>query len=179
MRISDWSSDVCSSDLSPKDNERYFALLKVDTINFEPPEVSKRKVSFKNLTPLFADKQYKMERGNGTTEDITARVIDLVAPFGKGQRGLIVSPPKAGKTIMMQNIAQSIAANYPDAYLIVLLIVERPAEVTDIQLTVRGAVVASPFHEPASRPVTVADTVLQNAKRPGENQPAHWLTPPT
>src|SRR3546814_4403647 len=91
MRISDWSSDVCSSDL---------------TINFEPPEVSKRKVSFENLTPLFADKQYKMERGNGTTEDITARVIDLVAPFGKGQRGLIVSPPKAGKTIMMQNIAQ-------------------------------------------------------------------------
>src|SRR3546814_4853090 len=109
MRISDWSSDVCSSDL-----------------------VSKRKVSFENLTPLFADKQYKMERGNGTTEDITARVIDLVAPFGKGQRGLIVSPPKAGKTIMMQNIAQSIAANYPDAYLIVLLIDERPEEVTDI-----------------------------------------------
>src|SRR3546814_674077 len=122
---------------SPKDNERYFALLKVDTITFEPPEVSKRNVSCENLTPLFADKKYKMERGNGTTEDSTARVIDLVAPFGKGQRGLIVSPPKAGKTIMMQNIAQSIAANYPDAYLIVLLIDERPEEVTDMQRTVR------------------------------------------
>src|SRR3546814_17461194 len=130
MRISDWSSDVCSSDLSPKDNERYFALLKVDTINFEPPEVSKRKVSFENLTPLFADKQYKMERGNGTTEDITARVIDLVAPFGKGQRGLIVSPPQAGTTIMMQNIAQSIAAKYPDAFLLLLLIAEPPEEST-------------------------------------------------
>jgi len=150
---------------SPKDNERYFALLKVDTINFEPPEVSKRKVSFENLTPLFADKQYKMERGNGTTEDITARVIDLVAPFGKGQRGLIVSPPKAGKTIMMQNIAQSIAANYPDVYLIVLLIDERPEEVTDMQRTVRGEVVASTFDEPASRHVQVAEMVIEKAKR--------------
>ena len=150
---------------SPKDNERYFALLKVDTINFEPPEVSKRKVSFENLTPLFADKQYKMERGNGTTEDITARVIDLVAPFGKGQRGLIVSPPKAGKTIMMQNIAQSVAANYPDAYLIVLLIDERPEEVTDMQRTVRGEVVASTFDEPASRHVQVAEMVIEKAKR--------------
>ncbi|NKF22948.1 transcription termination factor Rho [Solimonas sp. C16B3] len=150
---------------SPKDNERYFALLKVDTINFEPPEVSKRKVSFENLTPLFADKQYKMERGNGSTEDITARIIDLIAPFGKGQRGLIVSPPKAGKTIMMQNIAQSIAANYPDVYLIVLLIDERPEEVTDMQRTVRGEVVASTFDEPAARHVQVAEMVIEKAKR--------------
>jgi transcription termination factor Rho len=150
---------------SPKDNERYFALLKVDTINFEPPEVSKRKVSFENLTPLFADKQFKMERGNGTTEDITARIIDIVAPFGKGQRGLIVSPPKAGKTIMMQNIAQSIAANYPDVYLIVLLIDERPEEVTDMQRTVRGEVVASTFDEPAARHVQVAEMVIEKAKR--------------
>ncbi|WP_374680118.1 transcription termination factor Rho, partial [Hydrocarboniphaga effusa] len=150
---------------SPKDNERYFALLKVDTINFEPPEVSKRKVSFENLTPLFADKQFKMERGNGTTEDITARVIDIVAPFGKGQRGLLVAPPKAGKTIMMQNIAQSLAANYPDVYLIVLLIDERPEEVTDMQRTVRGEVVASTFDEPASRHVQVAEMVIEKAKR--------------
>ncbi|SHG92591.1 transcription termination factor Rho [Hydrocarboniphaga daqingensis] len=150
---------------SPKDNERYFALLKVDTINFEPPEVSKRKVSFENLTPLFADEQFKMERGNGTTEDITARVIDIVAPFGKGQRGLIVSPPKAGKTIMLQNIAQSIGANYPDVYLIVLLIDERPEEVTDMQRTVRGEVVASTFDEPASRHVQVAEMVIEKAKR--------------
>jgi transcription termination factor Rho len=150
---------------SPKDNERYFALLKVDTINFEPPEVSKRKVSFENLTPLFADDQFKMERGNGTTEDITARVIDIVAPFGKGQRGLIVSPPKAGKTIMLQNIAQSIGANYPDVYLIVLLIDERPEEVTDMQRTVRGEVVASTFDEPATRHVQVAEMVIEKAKR--------------
>jgi len=150
---------------SPKDNERYFALLKVDTINYEPPEVSKRKVSFENLTPLFADEQFKMERGNGTTEDITARIIDLVAPFGKGQRGLIVSPPKAGKTILMQNMAQSIAANYPDVYLIVLLIDERPEEVTDMQRTVRGEVVASTFDEPATRHVQVAEMVIEKAKR--------------
>ncbi|MDD3763452.1 MAG: transcription termination factor Rho [Nevskiales bacterium] len=150
---------------SPKDNERYFALLKVDTINFEPPEVSKRKVSFENLTPLFADEQFKMERGNGSTEDITARIIDIVAPFGKGQRGLIVSPPKAGKTIMLQNIAQSLAANYPDAYLIVLLIDERPEEVTDMARTVRGEVVASTFDEPAARHVQVAEMVIEKAKR--------------
>lgn len=150
---------------SPKDNERYFALLKVDTINYEPPEVSKRKVSFENLTPLFADDQMKMERGNGTTEDITARVIDLVAPFGKGQRGLIVSPPKAGKTMLMQNVAQSIAANYPDVYLIVLLIDERPEEVTDMQRTVRGEVISSTFDEPATRHVQVAEMVIEKAKR--------------
>ena len=150
---------------SPKDNERYFALLKVDTINYEPPEVSKKKVNFENLTPLFADEQYKMERGNGTTEDITARVIDIVAPFGKGQRGLIVSPPKAGKTMMLQNIAQSIANNYPDVYLIVLLIDERPEEVTDMQRTVRGEVISSTFDEPATRHVQVAEMVIEKAKR--------------
>lgn len=150
---------------SPKDNERYFALLRVDTINYEAPEVSKRKVSFENLTPLFADEQLKMERGNGTTEDITARVIDLVAPFGKGQRGLIVSPPKAGKTIMMQNIAQSIAANYPDVYLIILLVDERPEEVTDMQRSVRAEVISSTFDEPATRHVQVAEMVIEKAKR--------------
>ncbi|HKY90506.1 MAG TPA: transcription termination factor Rho [Nevskiaceae bacterium] len=150
---------------SPKDNERYFSLLKVDTINFEAPEVSRKKVSFENLTPLFADERFVMERGNGTTEDITARVIDIVAPFGKGQRGLIVSPPKAGKTILMQNIAQSLAANYPDVYLIVLLIDERPEEVTDMQRTVRGEVVASTFDEPASRHTQVAEMVIEKARR--------------
>ncbi len=150
---------------SPKDNERYFALLKVDTINYEAPEVSKKKVNFENLTPLFADERFVMERGNGTTEDITARVIDIVAPFGKGQRGLIVSPPKAGKTILMQNVAQSIAANYPDVYLIVLLIDERPEEVTDMQRTVRGEVISSTFDEPAQRHVQVADMVIEKAKR--------------
>ena len=123
---------------TPKDNERYFALLKVDTINGETPEQSKRKVPFENLTPLFPEKQLVMELGNGSTEDITARIIDIVSPFGRGQRGLIVSPPKAGKTMLMQNVAQSIAANYPDAYLIVLLIDERPEEVTDMQRSVRG-----------------------------------------
>ena len=150
---------------SPMEGERYFALLRVDQINYEPPEASRKKVSFENLTPLFADKQYKMERGNGTTEDITARVIDIVAPFGRGQRGLIVSPPKAGKTILMQNIAQSLAANYPEAYLIVLLIDERPEEVTDMQRTVRGEVVASTFDEPPARHVQVAEMVIEKAKR--------------
>ncbi len=150
---------------SPKDGEKFFALLHVSQINFEPPEASRRKVSFENLTPLFADEQYKMERGNGTTEDITARVVDIVAPFGKGQRGLIVSPPKAGKTILMQNIAQSLGTNYPDAYLIVLLIDERPEEVTDMQRTVRGEVVASTFDEPAIRHVQVAEMVIEKAKR--------------
>ena len=149
----------------PKDNERYFALLRVDEINYDKPEVSKRKVNFENLTPLFPDSQFAMERGNGTTEDITARVIDLVAPFGKGQRGLIVSPPKAGKTILMQNIAQSLMANYPDVYLIVLLVDERPEEVTDMQRTVRGEVISSTFDEPAARHVQVAEMVIEKAKR--------------
>ncbi len=150
---------------APRDNERYFALVKVDTINFEPPEASKKKVNFENLTPLFPDEQFKMERGNGTTEDITARIIDLVAPFGKGQRGLIISPPKAGKTIMLQNIAQSQMANYPDVYLIVLLVDERPEEVTDMQRTVRGEVIASTFDEPATRHVQVAEMVIDKARR--------------
>ena len=150
---------------SPKDGEKYFALLRVDSINYEPPEASRKKVSFENLTPLFANEQFKLERGNGTTEDITARVIDIVAPSGKGQRGLIVSPPKAGKTILMQNIAQSLAANYPEVYLIVLLIDERPEEVTDMQRTVRGEVVASTFDEPPARHVQVAEMVIEKAKR--------------
>ena len=150
---------------SPKDNERYFALLKVDTINFEPPEVSRRKVSFENLTPLFANEQFKLERGNGSSEDTTARIVDLVAPIGKGQRGLIVSPPKAGKTMLMQNVAQSIAANYPDVYLIILLVDERPEEVTDMQRTVRAEVISSTFDEPATRHVQVAEMVIEKAKR--------------
>ena len=150
---------------TPKDNERYFALLKVDTINGETPEQSKRKVPFENLTPLFPEQQLVMEVGNGSTEDITARIVDIVSPFGKGQRGLIVSPPKAGKTMLMQNLAQSVAANYPDAYLIVLLIDERPEEVTDMQRSVRGEGVSSTFDEPAARHVQVAEMVIEKAKR--------------
>ncbi len=149
----------------PKDNERYFALLKVDTINFEPPESARNKIAFENLTPLHADDRMRMERGNGSREDITARVIDIVAPFGKGQRGLIIAPPKAGKTIMLQNIAQSIASNYPDSYLIVLLIDERPEEVTEMSRMVQGEVVSSTFDEPAARHVQVAEMVIEKAKR--------------
>ena len=149
----------------PKEGERYFALLKVDEINFEAPENAKSKVLFENLTPLFAEARLKMECGNGSTEDITARVIDLVAPFGRGQRGLIVSPPKAGKTMMLQNIAHSIAHNHPDCYLIVLLIDERPEEVTEMSRTVRGEVIASTFDEPANRHVQVAEMVIEKAKR--------------
>ncbi|ALP54202.1 transcription termination factor Rho [Candidatus Tenderia electrophaga] len=149
----------------PKESERYFALLKVDKINFEPPENSKNKVLFENLTPLFANQRLKMEQGNGSTEDLTARVIDLVAPTGKGQRAMIVSPPKAGKTMMMQNIAQSIAASHPECYLIVLLIDERPEEVTEMQRSVRGEVISSTFDEPASRHVQVAEMVIEKAKR--------------
>ncbi|HEV2212920.1 MAG TPA: transcription termination factor Rho, partial [Gammaproteobacteria bacterium] len=149
----------------PKEGERYFALLKVDHINFDPPENSKNKVLFENLTPLFPKRRLKMERGNGSTEDITARIIDMVAPIGMGQRGLIVSPPKAGKTMMLQNIAQSIAANYPDVYLIVLLIDERPEEVTEMQRSVKGEVVSSTFDEPATRHVQVAEMVIEKAKR--------------
>jgi transcription termination factor Rho len=150
---------------NPKEGERYFALLKVDQINYEPPENAKNKVLFENLTPLHANKRLKLEIGNGSTEDITARVIDLVAPIGKGQRGLIVSPPKAGKTMMLQNIAQSIAVNHPECYLIVLLIDERPEEVTEMQRSVRGEVVSSTFDEPASRHVQVAEMVIEKAKR--------------
>ena len=149
----------------PKEGERYFALLKVDEINFEAPENAKSKVLFENLTPLFADDRLKMQLGNGSTEDITARVIDLVAPFGKGQRGLIVSPPKAGKTMMLQNIAHSIAHNHPECYLIVLLIDERPEEVTEMSRTVKGEVIASTFDEPANRHVQVAEMVIEKAKR--------------
>ncbi|MGF1528155.1 MAG: transcription termination factor Rho, partial [Candidatus Competibacterales bacterium] len=149
----------------PKDGERYFALLKVSHINFEPPENAKTKVLFENLTPLHATSRLTLERGNGSTEDITARVIDLVAPIGKGQRSLIVSPPKAGKTMMLQNIAQSIAANHEECYLIELLIYERPEEVTEMQRSVRGEVGASTFDEPATRHVQVAEMVIEKAKR--------------
>lgn len=149
----------------PKEGERYFALLKVDHINFEAPENAKTKVLFENLTPLFADDRLKMECGNGSTEDITARIIDLAAPIGKGQRGLIVSPPKAGKTMMLQNIAHSIAQNHPECYLMVLLIDERPEEVTEMTRSVRGEVIASTFDEPANRHVQVAEMVIEKAKR--------------
>ena len=149
----------------PKEGERYFAMLKVDTINYEPPENAKYKVAFENLTPLHAQERFRMEQGNGSSEDITARVIDLASPIGKGQRGLIVSPPKAGKTMMLSNIAQSIAANHPECYLIVLLIDERPEEVTEMQRSVRGEVVSSTFDEPASRHVQVAEMVIEKAKR--------------
>jgi len=149
----------------PKDSERYFALLKVDQINYEKPENAKHKVAFENLTPLHPNERLVLERGNGSTEDITARIIDLVAPVGKGQRGLIVSPPKAGKTMLLQNIAQSIAANYPEIYLIVLLIDERPEEVTEMSRSVRGEVVSSTFDEPASRHVQVAEMVIEKARR--------------
>jgi len=149
----------------PKDSERYFALLKVDQINYEKPENAKNKVAFENLTPLHPNERLGLERGNGSTEDITARIIDLVAPVGKGQRGLIVSPPKAGKTMLLQNIAQSIASNYPEVYLIVLLIDERPEEVTEMSRSVKGEVVSSTFDEPASRHVQVAEMVIEKARR--------------
>lgn len=149
----------------PKEQERYFALLEISDINYDPPEQSRNKILFENLTPLFANQRFVMECGNGSTEDLTARVIDLVAPFGKGQRGLIVSPPKAGKTIMLQNIAHSIAQNHPDCILIVLLIDERPEEVTEMQRLVRGEVVASTFDEPPQRHVQVAEMVIEKAKR--------------
>nr|CAA6827919.1 MAG: Transcription termination factor Rho [uncultured Thiotrichaceae bacterium] len=149
----------------PKDNERYFALLKVDNINFESPEQAKNKILFENLTPLHPDERMRMERGNGSREDITARVVDIVAPFGKGQRGLIIAPPKAGKTLMLQNMAQSIASNYPDSHLIVLLIDERPEEVTEMSRMVQGEVVSSTFDEPATRHVQVAEMVIEKAKR--------------
>jgi transcription termination factor Rho len=149
----------------PKDGERYFALLKVGDINYDRPEAAKNKILFENFTPLFPQKRLKLEIGNGSTEDLTARIIDLVAPIGMGQRGLIVSPPKAGKTMMLQNVAQSIAHNYPDVYLIVLLIDERPEEVTEMARSVRGEVVSSTFDEPATRHVQVAEMVIEKAKR--------------
>ena len=149
----------------PKEGERYFALLKVDEINFDRPENAKNKILFENLTPLFPTERMVMELGNGSTEDITARVIDLVAPIGKGQRGLIVAPPKAGKTMLLQQIAHSIARNNPEAHMIVLLIDERPEEVTEMSRTVRGEVVASTFDEPPARHVQVAEMVIEKAKR--------------
>ena len=152
----------------PKDSERYFALLKVRDVNFESPESAKNKILFENLTPLFPNERLTLEKGNGSTEDLTGRIIDLCAPIGKGQRGLLVAPPKAGKTIMMQNIAQAIISNNPECYVIVLLIDERPEEVTEMQRSVgaRGAeVVASTFDEPPSRHVQVADMVIEKAKR--------------
>jgi len=154
----------------PKDGERYFALLKVGDINGDAPESSKSKVLFENLTPLFPKKRLKLEQGNGSTEDLTARIIDMVAPIGKGQRGLIVSPPKAGKTMLLQNIAASISHNYPDVTLIVLLIDERPEEVTEMERTVRGEVVSSTFDEPATRHVQVAEMVIEKAKRLTEHK---------
>ena len=152
----------------PKDSERYFALLKVKDVNFESPESAKSKVLFENLTPLFPNERLTLEKGNGSSEDLTGRIIDLVAPIGKGQRGLLVAPPKAGKTIMMQSIAQAIISNNPECYVLVLLIDERPEEVTEMQRSVgaRGAeVVASTFDEPPSRHVQVADMVIEKAKR--------------
>jgi transcription termination factor Rho len=154
----------------PKDGERYFALLKVDEINFSEPNTKKHKILFENLTPLFPNERMQLERGNGSTEDLAARIVDLVAPIGKGQRALIVSPPKAGKTLMLQNIAQSITANNPDVVMIVLLIDERPEEVTEMQRSVRGEVVASTFDEPPSRHVQVAEMVIEKAKRLVEHQ---------
>ena len=149
----------------PKEGERYFALLKVSEINFDKPENAKHKILFENLTPLFPQERLRMEIGNGSTEDLTARIIDLMAPIGKGQRGLIVSPPKAGKTLMLQNIATSITRNNPECHLIVLLIDERPEEVTEMSRTVRGEVVASTFDEPPARHVQVAEMVIEKAKR--------------
>ncbi|MBX8799965.1 transcription termination factor Rho [Ochrobactrum sp. MR28] len=150
---------------SPKEGERYFALLKVNTINFEDPEKIRHKIHFDNLTPLYPNERFKMELDIPTNKDNSARVIDLVAPLGKGQRGLIVAPPRTGKTVLLQNIAHSITANHPECYLIVLLIDERPEEVTDMQRSVKGEVVSSTFDEPASRHVQVAEMVIEKAKR--------------
>ena len=149
----------------PKDQERYFALLQVDTINDDDPSNTKKKILFENLTPLFPNQRMLLEQGSGSNEDLSARIIDLVAPIGKGQRGLIVSPPKAGKTLMLQSIAHSITSNNPETKLIVLLIDERPEEVTEMSRTVRGQVVASTFDEPPTRHVQVADMVIEKAKR--------------
>ena len=150
---------------TPKDGERYFALVKVDKVNDEPPENSKHKILFENLTPLFPTERFKLERDIKAEENITGRIIDIIAPIGKGQRGLIVSPPKAGKTVMLQHIAHSITANHPEVIMIVLLIDERPEEVTEMQRSVKGEVVSSTFDEPATRHVQVAEMVIEKAKR--------------
>ncbi|MEX0622449.1 transcription termination factor Rho [Saccharospirillum sp.] len=149
----------------PKEGERYFALLKVDKINYEPLESTRNKILFENLTPLFPEERLILESGNGSTEDLANRILDLVSPIGKGQRGLIVSPPKAGKTLMLQHVAQAITRNNPETHLIVLLIDERPEEVTDMQRSVRGEVIASTFDEPPARHVQVAEMVIEKAKR--------------
>ena len=151
----------------PKDGERYFALVKVDRVNGLPPEVSKNKLMFENLTPLFPDEQFKLERdlAKGNDDNITSRIIDLIAPIGKGQRALLVAPPKSGKTVMMKNLAHALVANHPDVHLIVLLVDERPEEVTEMQRTVRGEVISSTFDEPAQRHVQVAEMVIERAKR--------------
>ena len=159
------TGDSISGKSPPKEGERYFALLKVDTVNFEQPEKARNKILFENLTPIFAQERMRLELGNGSKEDITARVIDLTAPIGKGQRALIVAPPKAGKTVLLQNVAHSISANNPEAVLIVLLIDERPEEVTEMRRMVKGEVVASTFDEPAARHVQVAEMVIEKAKR--------------
>ncbi len=165
-RFSLRTGDMLSGKIRPpKDSERYFALLKVEEINYESPDAAKRKILFENLTPEFPTEQLPLERGNGSTEDITARIIDLVSPIGKGQRGLVVSPPKAGKTIMLQNIATSIRANAPDCKMIILLIDERPEEVTEMKRSVDAEVISSTFDEPASRHVQVAEMVIERAKR--------------
>ena len=150
---------------SPKEGERYFALLKVNTINFEDPENVRHKINFDNLTPLYPEERLRMELPDPTLKDRSARILDLVAPLGKGQRALIVAPPRTGKTVLLQNIAQSIATNHPECYLIVLLIDERPEEVTDMQRSVKGEVISSTFDEPASRHVQVAEMVIEKAKR--------------
>ena len=170
-RFSLRTGDTVSGQIRPpKDGERYFALLKIGQINYDAPENARTKVLFENLTPLFPRERLVLEQGNGSTEDLTARIIDMIAPIGKGQRGLIVSPPKAGKTMLLQNIASAIVANSPDIELIVLLIDERPEEVTEMARTVRGEVVSSTFDEPASRHVQVAEMVIEKAKRLTEHK---------
>ena len=154
----------------PKDGERYFALLKINTVNYEGPEKARQKVNFDNLTPLYPDRRLRLEIEDPSIKDMSARVIDLVAPIGMGQRALIVAPPRTGKTVILQNIAHSLAANHPDAYLIVLLIDERPEEVTDMQRSVRGEVISSTFDEPATRHVQVTEMVIEKAKRLTEHQ---------
>ena len=153
---------------APKKGEKYLALVKVDEVNDEDPDAIRNRIPFSSLTPLHPNERLKLEIGNGGTEDITARIIDLVAPFGKGQRGLLVAPPKAGKTMIMQNVASSLAVNHPECELIVLLIDERPEEVTEMERTVRGEVIASTFDEPAKRHVQVAEIVIEKAKRLAE-----------
>jgi transcription termination factor Rho len=150
---------------SPKDGERYFALLKVNTINFDAPDKVRHRINFDNLTPLYPEERIRMEVEDPTKKNLTGRIVDLVAPLGKGQRGLIVAPPRTGKTVMLQNIAHSIATNHPEAYLIVLLIDERPEEVTDMARSVKGEVISSTFDEPATRHVQVAEMVIEKAKR--------------